>query len=258
LIDKSRAGEVKYRLLVKELCVTAYTYTIAPEIFEKYPGYARGVVLAFDVKNRASPQELVQLLRDAEASVSTKITIETITEHPRLKAWREAYRAFGAKPSEFRPSVEAMARRALRGDQLPSINALVDIGNIVSLQHLVPVGGHSLDDLTADISLRLAAGNEHFVPFGSTELEHPVAGEVIFTEGNTVLTRRWTWRQANHTLTLPETRKIEINIDRLPPVEMEEVHAIASQLMGLVEEFCGGKLRYEILDESHCQMKLES
>jgi hypothetical protein len=39
---------------------------------------------------------------------------------------------------------------------------------------------------------------------------------------------------------------------------MEEVHAIASQLMGLVEEFCGGKLRYEILDESHCQMKLES
>jgi DNA/RNA-binding domain of Phe-tRNA-synthetase-like protein len=185
------------------------------------------------------------------------VTIETIAEHPRIKAWREAYKAFGAKPSEFRSSVEAMARRSLRNDLLPSINALVDIGNIVSLEHLVPVGGHSLDELTQDISLRLATGEEDFVPFGSTETEHPLPGEVIFVEGNTVLTRRWTWRQANHTLTLPETRSIEINIDRLPPVELEEVHAIANQVMGLVNEFCGGKMRYEVLDANHQQMKLE-
>jgi DNA/RNA-binding domain of Phe-tRNA-synthetase-like protein len=231
-------------------------YTISPEIFAKYPGYARGVVLAFDVHNRASPAELIQLLRDAEASVQTKTSLETITEHPRIKAWREAYKAFGAKPSEFRSSVEAMARRALRGDQLPSISALVDIGNIVSLQNLVPVGGHSMDDLSTNISLCLANGSEDFVAFGSTELEHPGVGEVIFAEGNTVLTRRWTWRQANHTLTLPETRSIEINIDRLPPVEMEEVHAMASQVMGLVEEFCGGNLRYEVLTEKHNQMSL--
>jgi DNA/RNA-binding domain of Phe-tRNA-synthetase-like protein len=149
-----------------------------------------------------------------------------------------------------------MARRALLGDELPSINALVDIGNIVSLQNLVPIGGHSMDDLSTDISLRLANGTEDFVAFGSTELEHPGVGEVIFTEGNSVLTRRWTWRQANHTLTLPDTRSIEINIDRLPPVEMEEVHAIASQVMGLVEEFCGGNLRYEVLTENHNQMSL--
>jgi DNA/RNA-binding domain of Phe-tRNA-synthetase-like protein len=200
---------------------------------------------------------LVQLLREAEISVRAQANLETIAEHPRIKPWREAYKAFGAKPSEFRSSIEAMARRALRGDQLPSINALVDIGNIVSLQHLVPVGGHSMDELTQDISLRLATGEEEFVPFGLTEVEHPLPGEVIFVEGNTVLTRRWTWRQANYTLTLPETCSIEINIDRLPPVELEEVHAIANQVMGLVEAFCGGKMRYKILDVNHKQMMLE-
>lgn len=197
------------------------------------------------------------MLREAEGSVRQQTNIDTIVEHPRIKPWREAYKAFGAKPSEFRSSVEAMARRALRNDQLPSINALVDIGNIVSLQHLVPVGGHSMDDLTQDISLRLASGEENFVPFGSTETEHPLQGEVIFTEGDTVLTRRWTWRQANHTLTLPETRSIEINIDRLPPVELEEIHAIANQVMGLVDEFCGGILRYEILSAAKSEMRLE-
>jgi DNA/RNA-binding domain of Phe-tRNA-synthetase-like protein len=233
------------------------TYSIAPEIFEKYPGYARGVVLAFDVRNGPSPERLVQLMREAEAAVREQATIEGIAEHPRIKAWRDAYKSFGAKPSEFRSSVEAMARRALRGDALPSINALVDIGNIISLQYLVPVGGHAMDELTQDIMLRLATGNEDFIPFGSTESEHPLPGEVIFAEGDTVLTRRWTWRQANHTLTLPETRSIEINIDRLPPVELEEVHAIATQVMGLVGEFCGGRMRYEVLVADQPAMRLE-
>lgn len=233
------------------------SYSISPEIFDKYPGYARGVVLALGVHNGAASEKLIQLLREAEASLRAKANVETIAEHPRIKPWREAYKAFGAKPSEFRSSIEAMARRVLRNDQLPSINALVDIGNMVSLQHLVPVGGHSIDDLTQDISLRLATGEEDFVPFGSTEVEHPLPGEVVFVAGTTVLTRRWTWRQANYTLTLPETSNIEFNIDRLPPIELEEVHAIANQVMGLVEEFCGGKMRYEILNSEHMHMNLE-
>jgi len=234
------------------------TYSISPQIFDKYPGYCRGVVLAFDVQNGSSPHRLIQMLREAEALVRQQASIENITEHPRIKPWREAYKAFGAKPSEYRSSIEAMARRILRNDSLPSINTLVDIGNIISLQHLLPVGGHSLDEVTEKIGLRFATGEETFIPFGSTEMEHPLLGEVIFAEGSTVLTRRWTWRQANHTLTLPETRSLEINIDRLPPVELEEIHAIANQVMGLIQEYCGGKLRYEILNASNQQMKLES
>ncbi len=231
-------------------------YRISAEIFDKYPGYARGVVLAFGTHNGSSPDELVRMLREAEETVRKELSLETIVNHPRIKSWRDAYKAFGAKPSDFRPSVEAMARRALRGDQLPVINSLVDIGNIVSLQHLLPVGGHSMDELSQDIALRFATGNEAFIPFGGTEVEHPLPGEVIFTEGNTVLTRRWTWRQANHSLTLPETHSIEINIDRLPPVDMEEIHSIASQVMSLVEQYCGGQMRYEILSATNPQMSL--
>jgi DNA/RNA-binding domain of Phe-tRNA-synthetase-like protein len=233
------------------------TYRISPEIFIKYPGYARGVVLGFGLRNGPSPADLVDLLRETETTARKQLHIETIAEQARIKPWREAYRAFGAKPSEFRSSVEAMARRVLRGDPLPTINALVDIGNIVSLEHLVPVGGHSMDDLRQDIELRIASGDEHFIPFGSSELEHPLPGEVIFAEGDIVLTRRWTWRQANHSLTLAETHRIEFNIDRLPPVEIDEIHNIAAEVMGLVEKYCGGKCRYEVLDAQHLQMQLD-
>jgi DNA/RNA-binding domain of Phe-tRNA-synthetase-like protein len=231
-------------------------YSIADEIFARFPGYARGVVLAFDVANRESSSEVVSLLREAEASVQSQLKIETVAEHPRIKSWREAFRSFGAKPSEFRSSIEAMARRALRNDPLPSINALVDIGNAVSLRYLVPTGGHAIDVLTQDISLRLAGGDETFVPFGSEQSESPLPGEIIFAEGPVVLTRRWTWRQANHSLTLLTTKAVEYNVDGLPPVLVSEVDEICRRVMDLVRQFCGGRTRYEILTREHPRMKL--
>lgn len=224
-----------------------FSYSVSPEIFERFPGYVRGVVIAHDVDNGPSPAELVQMLREAEESVRARIDLEKIAEEPRIRSWREAYRAFGAKPAEFRSSVEAMARRALRGDELPAINTLVDIGNVMSLRHLIPAGGHAIDLLNGDIELRFATGDEDFVAFGSDQLEHPLPGEVIFVEGKTVLTRRWTWRQGNHTLTLPETRAIEFNVDGLPPVTRADIEAASAEVAELIGRFCGGTSRIDYL-----------
>jgi DNA/RNA-binding domain of Phe-tRNA-synthetase-like protein len=233
-----------------------YSYSISPDVFVRFPGYVRGVVVAHEVKNGPSPTELVAMLREAEASVRARVSLEQIAEEPRIKAWRDAYRAFGAKPAEFRSSVEAMARRALRGDELPAISALVDIGNVISLRHLIPAGGHAIDLLNGDIELRFATGAEEFVAFGSEEVEHPLPGEVVFVEGDTVLTRRWTWRQANHTLTLPETTAIEFNVDGLPPVTRQEIETACVEVVELVDSFCGGVSRIDYLtaDSPHISL----
>jgi DNA/RNA-binding domain of Phe-tRNA-synthetase-like protein len=233
-----------------------FYFTISDEVFARFPGYVRGVVVAQGLTNGPSPSGLVELLRDAENMVRRQLNPESLTEHPRIAAWREAYRAFGAKPAKFRPSVEAMARRVLKNDPLPSINALVDIGNVVSLRRVVPAGGHAIDVLRSDIELRPAAGDEIFVPLDSEEAEHPAAGEIIFVQGKTVLTRRWTWRQARHTLVLPETTAVEFNVDGLPPVPVEEIAGACREIAGLIEEFCGGRARSEILSKDSPSMRL--
>ena len=232
-------------------------YSIADEVFNQFPDYVRGVVLAYDVKNSESPSELIAMLRASEASVRARLNLEKLIEHPRVASWREAYRKLGIKPSEFRSSIEALLRRVLRNQEVPTINALVDIGNIISLRYLVPTGGHALDVITQDIALRPAVGDEEFVPFGSDQVEHPVPGEIIFAEGNTVLTRRWSWRQGNHTLTLPGTTAIEFNIDGLPPVPKSEVEEIGRAIMELVQKFCGGQMRYEALTRQNPKISLE-
>jgi len=231
--------------------MNAPRFTITGEIFRRFPGYLRGVVVAHDLVNGASPPDLVRLLREAEESARAQLDLERLAEHPRIKCWRDAYRSFGARPSEFRSSVEALARRVLRGEPLPLINALVDIGTIVSLSHVVPAGGHAIDVLTGDIELRLASGEENFLALGSEQAERPLAGEVIFAEGDAVLTRRWTWRQARHTSTLPGTRAIEVNVDGLPPVPPEEIGQACREIAELITRFCGGTARHEVLTPHH-------
>jgi DNA/RNA-binding domain of Phe-tRNA-synthetase-like protein len=231
-------------------------YSIAAEIFARFPDYARGVVLAYGVRNGDSPPELVALLREAEASLRGRMTIDQVAGEPRFVSWREAFRWFGAKASDFRASVEAMARRVLRDQEIPSINALVDIGNTVSLRHLMPAGGHAIDVIKQDIALRPASGDEEFTAFGSMERERPVPGEIILVEGKEVLTRRWCWRQAVHTLTLPETTAIEFNVDGLPPVPRQEVEDACREMIGLIGRFCGGRARFEVLSRDNPRIRL--
>jgi DNA/RNA-binding domain of Phe-tRNA-synthetase-like protein len=232
-------------------------YSISDEIFSLFPDYVRGVVLAYDVTNSESPPALVEMIRTEEESVRHRLNLEELTAHPRIFSWREAFREAGIKPSEFRASIEAMTRRVLRQKELPTINALVDIGNVLSLRHLLPVGAHAIDVVSQDLVLCRASGDEEFVPFGAGQVEHPVPGEIIFTEGKTVLTRRWSWRQANHSLTLPTTTAIEFNVDGLPPVTIAEVEGICQELMELVMRFCGGRMRYEILSRQNPKIELK-
>ena len=61
---------------------------------------------------RRFPPELTAALRRAEGELASWLTPETVITHPPIKCWRA--RSLGVKPSEFRPSVEALARRVLR------------------------------------------------------------------------------------------------------------------------------------------------
>jgi DNA/RNA-binding domain of Phe-tRNA-synthetase-like protein len=230
--------------------------TIADDVFARFPGYIRGVVLAHEITNGPSPVELVALLRAAEDEVRRTVDSSAIAQHPRIRSWREAFRATGAKPGEFRSSIEALARRVMRGDPLPTINALVDIGTTISLRHLLPAGAHAIDALSEDLWLRPAIGSEAFTALDGEAIEHPVPGEIIFAEGNQVLTRRWVWRQGIATLIQPGTTAVEVNVDGLPPVTGAEVDETCREVAALIERFCGGCTRWELLSTQHPSMSL--
>ncbi len=231
-------------------------YSIDKEIFEMFPGYCRGVVLAFDIKVNDSPAELLSMLRDAEKALHNLVNTDDPASHPRISSWREAYRLFGAKPAKFRSSIEGMVRRVLNNNELPAINTVVDIGNILSIRHIITAGAHAIDVVQGDISLRRATGKETFTPFGTDITEKTEPGEIIFTEGNNCLVRRWSWRQAEHTSIKNSTTAFEMNIDGLPPITRDETEKICIEAVELIKRFCGGRAGYKILDNDNPKMEL--
>ncbi len=233
-------------------------YSIDDEIFSIFPEYCRGVVVIRGIKNSPSPDGLKKNLRETEKWSRERFQLDTIVEEPRLLVWREAFRKVGIKPTDYRPSVEALVRRVLHGQDLPAINALVDIGTLISLRYLVPIGGHAIDVIHQDIALKIASGDEEFIPFGTDLVEHPNKGEIVFVEGNTVLTRRWIWRQANHTVLENRTTAIEYNIDYFPVAKSVQPDAIGKEIIDLVFEFCGGEAMYQELNREHPAITIES
>lgn len=221
-------------------------YRIDPLLFQKYPGYVRGLVIVRRAVNIESPiDEVARLLKGAQQTIRQRADLEPLSSQPRIAAWREAYRAFGAKPTEYPSSIEALVKRVRRGDDVPYINTLAAICNSVSLRYLVPIGGHALDPLAdGALGLGFAQGDEDFVPLDSTPpsgpIEHPDPGEVIFTyNASTVLCRRWTWRQGEFSKLQRTSTAVEINVDGLPPVTRADVESICHDLAALASLYCG-------------------
>jgi DNA/RNA-binding domain of Phe-tRNA-synthetase-like protein len=225
-------------------------YRIDQQIFQLFPGYRRALVLAQGLHNGPSDASLLEALRTQESAVRAELKGNP-AEHPRIAPWREAYRRFGARPSDFRSSIEALVRRVVRGDAIPSINALVDIGNLMSLRYLVPVGVHPVPTGTEPLCLRVSEAGDSFLPPDGSAAENPASGEIVFTQGQSVLTRRWTWRQAALTLTLPETRAVFFNIDALPEVPDDVVTAAAGDIAQQVHLHCGGQSEQRVLSVAH-------
>jgi DNA/RNA-binding domain of Phe-tRNA-synthetase-like protein len=59
-------------------------------------------------------------------------------EDPSVLTLRRLFKAAGTDPSRYRPSSEALLRRLLKGEALPSIHPLVDLNNQLSIELKAP------------------------------------------------------------------------------------------------------------------------
>jgi DNA/RNA-binding domain of Phe-tRNA-synthetase-like protein len=211
--------------------------SIDPPVLERFPAYTAVVLYARDLENAESDAESAGWLREAEAHARREFGDSPTAEHPHLQAWRAAFSAFGSKPSKFLCSAEALLKRVLKGEEIPSINRVVDAYNSVSLQHVLPAGGEDLDRLESDLLLAFASGEEPFDLLGGDgSPERPDPGEVIWKDSAGVTCRRWNWRQCRRTRLTAGTRNAYFVLDRLPPWPLATLQAAGEQLRGLLKD----------------------
>jgi DNA/RNA-binding domain of Phe-tRNA-synthetase-like protein len=199
-------------------------------VFALRPDY-RAMLMAVDgIVPGPSDSGSEALLQAAEDAARQALGDGPAEQLPHVAAWREAYRAFGAKPQRTRNSLEALLRRAASG--LPRVNRLTDYYNAVSVLHQIPLGGEDLTRYAGPPLLIRAAGTEPFdtTADGTVVIEHPDPGEVVWCDDAGVTCRRWNWRQARRTQLSPDTTAALFILDALAPVTDQSLQAAADDL----------------------------
>jgi DNA/RNA-binding domain of Phe-tRNA-synthetase-like protein len=219
-------------------------FKISSEIFEKFPDLQIGLVVVRGINNAEEEEEILELIHNKELEIKANFDKSKLAEVEKLGVWRKAYTSFGAKPKKYKCSVENLYKMILDDISLKHINKIVDIYNYISIKHCVPVGGDDIDKVEGDITLRYASGEEKFVQLGSSEVDHPKEGEVVYSDSKEVLCRRWNWRECDKSKMTEETTNVALVIEGLGV----EVSEIARELKELVLAYCGGTAEVFVLD----------
>ena len=209
---------------------------VAPEVFGLRPDYRVVLVAVSGINPDLGAETVDQLVAQAEAHARALSDAGPLTEVPHIASWREAYRSFGAKPSDYKNSAEALTRRAVKG--LPRINPLTDLYNALSVLYSVPIGGEDLATYVGSPRLIRATGTEPFdtVADGQSVIDHPEPGEVVWVDDAGVTCRRWNWRQCQRTALTEHTSTALFIADALGAISNDALAALETDLVGAVRQ----------------------
>jgi len=220
------------------------------EILERFPAVVGGIIHASGVAVRPAPGELTAAYLAEQASVRERIGETPLSELPTLAAWRGVFRGFGVNPTKYRSAGEALLRRLTKQGQIPSINVLVDLANLVSIRYALPVAVFDQRGIVGGTTVRLAHGGEHWADLGSSQTEHPEPGEVIFSdEDEQVSARRWCWRQSRASSAREDTIEILVTVEGHHEAAPDDIDRALRDLEALLGSYASpATVRSDILD----------
>ena len=223
-------------------------FTVDQKLFDLFPGLAVGTLVCRVDNTRYGDDALDEIIERLRAS----FPYDKPQDHPHIKAWRQAFTKVGISASKYLCSVESLLRRALKEGPFPRINPIVDLYNTLSLEYLVPVGGHDPTPLEGDIFLGFAEGGEPFVPMDGGAQETADKDEVVYKDNRDVLTRRWVWRQSDKDKVTPQTRYVFMPIDIMEGVDVALCDEIMERIGSiLTKEGMGSVIHRDIVTPRH-------
>jgi DNA/RNA-binding domain of Phe-tRNA-synthetase-like protein len=202
--------------------------------------------------NGRAPKDLqVAFIAEQQATLQ-RIGDTPLSQIKSLAAWRNVFRSFGVDPTQYRSAAEALLRRLTKKGDIPNINLLVDLGNLVSIRYALPVAVFDTSSLHGAVTVHFADGSERYTTLGQDEVEHPEPGEVVFSdETKLVIARRWCWRQSDQSAAQQETTQAIITVEAHHAEGKQDIDAALDDLLTLLRMYAGGNFLSRRLDPSN-------
>ena len=213
-----------------------------------FPSVVGGVIIAEDLAADSTPSEFSSHYLAEQKKILGKYESLPLSQIPSIYAWRRAFRQFGTNPTKYRSAAEALLRRLTKKGDIPNINLLADIANLVSIRYALPVAVFDTRSIAPPLTVQYADGSELFTPLGSGRQEHPNVGEVVFSDGTkTAAARRWCWRQSAESAAGNLTNAAIITVEAQHEDGEVDVGKALEDLLELLAEFAAASCSHAIL-----------
>ncbi len=127
----------------------------------------KGAVVYAEMTNSEYNESLWNEINAFLDGYKNSYDIDSIKNISSIAATREVYRKCGKDPSRYRPSGEALIRRALQGKGLYKVNTVVDLINLASIIYGYSIGGFDYDKIVGDeVILGIGEENEPYEGIG--------------------------------------------------------------------------------------------
>lgn len=152
----------------------------SPEILAAAPGF-KVIILEADIVNGPTPDKLWALITGLEQKIQQTLPIELVRHRPAIDATRTAYKNLGKDPNRYRPSAEALTRRAVQGKGLYRTLAVIDLINYLSLLTGHSIGAFDASHIDGDsITLGVGQPEEPYNAIGRGPLN--IAGLPVYRD----------------------------------------------------------------------------
>ncbi|RME06606.1 MAG: hypothetical protein D6812_01375 [Deltaproteobacteria bacterium] len=122
----------------------------------------------------ASPPELKEEISRRVGKQLGAYIGKPLGEIDRIAKMRKTFKALGLDPARIRPSSEAILRRVLIERHLPSVNSVVDTGNLLTLTAHLPIGLYDPRGISGrTVRFRRGQPLERFRAVGGREIRIP-------------------------------------------------------------------------------------
>ena len=232
-------------------------FIIEDDFWSVFPNARLGVVVCHGIDNTIKDTETYkEMILNSEKESLKYLNNSEFSSNQVVKVWREAFQKFKTKKGA-RSSIEALLKRINNGNNLGTINPLVDIYNCISLRYALPCGGEDIDKFAGHIRLTKAVGNESFITLGTDKSEPPYEGEIVYKDDEGAICRCWNWRESVRTMLTENTKNAFLCIELVDENRIEEFENALKDLAKNVEENLGGTCKSSILDLNNKEVTIE-
>lgn len=232
-------------------------FFVTEDVFAKIPDAQFGLISVKGADNHGANAEIAAFLQESVKACEAFYEGKKPKNEPEIQPYREAFKNIGVNPNRYMCSAEALMTRIAKGQGMPEINSIVDLGNAVSLKYRIPIGAHDLDTMEGSFGVRLSEEGDTFKPFGAEEREPVEPGEVVYASGNKVRTRRWTWRQGDEGMITEETSHMLFIVDGFD-CNYDSVIAARDEMAELAQKYLGGTVKIGLINKDSMEFETEA